>query len=772
MFNITKQVCFATVIVTLSLASCTKDYYDPEYMQEQARNVFPVRNIDSNQTWETSSLVSATVTTGSSERLYIYQGNPYSSSDNAKLLAVKEVQAGTTTVTFDAPTALQTIFVARQTEMGLSEARAATVENGQLTVDFTESAASRAARKSAPRREKAYSDSWVEDDVTASNTAYFPTDAPAGAEQYRGEWSTAADKVFVIDGSNANQINVGAVGDFYIKGEVTLNSLNIGSVWGDTKQARIFLLPNSTLHLPNGLYAAYPSTISVGAGATLDCGSSKIQLANDLGAIYNAGTITSGEFYSSTPRQLYNLGTINISGQCNLTNMYVMNKGTFTSATKLYLNSSTMFINEGTLDVNWRLHINNAETKLINRGTMTAGSYSLEGSGCTVNEAGGEVTVDTLSTLTSNNSTWENEGKWTTKDFSLTSISQNWLNACQLYVTNEFYCTLGDGNGGFNIDGGGYVECATASISNIRINLGSGAQFNCKGTATFGWTNPNNHGFYGVGDEAGVARFKQTVERTPGQANAMQYGGNLIVACDNHFALVIDGDAGGNYKVHGSNVTFSAYNGGITAIAASNCAPGVTPTPTPLPTEPQVYTYAFEDMTIHTGDYDFNDVVFTVSAPIDNKVTLTLMAAGATKTLSLCWKKTRGNSDNIETIFADIHTALNVPAGQMTNTFIDGHNSATPVATVIEVPEDFNLTDNGDFFIADSYGTVHLPRFTEGFQAGDVPYAICVPGKWLWPVEFMVINEAYQKFSLWAQDATQEMLWYDTPVEDRVIDIY
>ncbi|MBO4907524.1 MAG: DUF4842 domain-containing protein [Bacteroidaceae bacterium] len=750
------------------MAACVKDYYDPEYMQQQARSVFPIRNVDANHTWETVSLVNATVDADTDRSLYIYQGNPYSESDDARLLAIRKVTAGHSTFTFDAPLALDMVFVAILDDNGLSEARTVTIENGQMVLSLTQ--ADNARQHGAPmHRIATYDDSWVTD-VVAENTTYFPTSVPAGAKLYKGEWSTTANMVYYIEGNSCNQISIGNTADFYISGEVTLNSISINKPWGvNANTAHIYLLPNAKLHLPQGMYAAYDAEVSVGAGATLDCGTSTIQFANDLGVIYNAGTITSGKLYSSSPRQIYNLGTMNIGGECNITNFYVMNKGTFASAGKLDINNSTMFINEGTLSVSSKLQISNAESKLINRGIVEAGSYSLEGGGYTKNEAGGVVTIASSTALTSTNSSWDNEGQWTTETFSLTSISNNWINACQLYVKGNFYCSLSDGDGGLNIDGGGYMECATANISNIRINLGSKAQFNCKGTATFGWTNPSYQGFYGVGSELGVVRLKKAVEANSGKANAMQYGGNLIVACDDHFKRVLDGDAGYNYKIHGDNVSFTSYSGGLFSIDATTCAPELTPQPATLPTTPQIYTYAFEDMTLQTGDFDFNDVVFTLSSPIDNKVTLTLLAVGATKTMSLCWKRDSGNSDNIETIFADLHSTLAVPQGQITNTFQDGHNYATPVSTVIEVPEGFTLAANGDFFIADSYGTVHLPSFTEGFVPGDVPYAICVPGQWLWPVEFMVVNEAYPEFSLWAQDATQDMLWYDTPVESRIV---
>ena len=119
-------------------------------MQQMAREAFPVKAIDPNQMWKTTSVITVTVTTEKAERIHIYQGNPYSTADNAYLLAVKDVQAGTSDICFDAPTALQTLFVARRNAEGMSEAVAAEIKDGSVGVDFT-NGTRKAQRKSLPR---------------------------------------------------------------------------------------------------------------------------------------------------------------------------------------------------------------------------------------------------------------------------------------------------------------------------------------------------------------------------------------------------------------------------------------------------------------------------------------------------------------------------------------------------------------------------------------------------------------------------------------------
>lgn len=211
-----KQFILMALMAILTLASCTVDYYDPNYMQQMAREAFPVKDIDPNQMWKTTSVITVTVTTEKAERVYIYQGNPYSTSDNAYLLAVKDVQAGTSDICFDAPTALQTLFVARRNAEGMSEAVAAEIKDGGVEVDFT-NGTRKAQRRNLPRRAAAYDASWVVE-VKADDMAYFPATEPANAIPYTGGWSTDANQVepVTIELEVPEDFNLTEHGDFFI----------------------------------------------------------------------------------------------------------------------------------------------------------------------------------------------------------------------------------------------------------------------------------------------------------------------------------------------------------------------------------------------------------------------------------------------------------------------------------------------------------------------------------------------------------------------------
>ena len=206
-------------------------------------------------------------------------------------------------------------------------------------------------------------------------------------------------------------------------------------------------------------------------------------------------------------------------------------------------------------------------------------------------------------------------------------------------------------------------------------------------------------------------------------------------------------------------------------IEKSGCTPGYNSTPDGGGENDKVieYAYAFEDMMKEAGDYDFNDVVLFVTSPYSKEgkrvIDATLKAAGATKKLAVLFK----NGTATTTLFENVHTALGVAEGTIVNT---GAATGTPSTVTIEVGENFNLTNNGDFYISDGQREIHIPNFTTGFTPGDVPYALRIPqANWKWPKEQIQITEAYSGFADWAKDATQAPDWYNSYNNDKVIGI-
>lgn len=176
----------------------------------------------------------------------------------------------------------------------------------------------------------------------------------------------------------------------------------------------------------------------------------------------------------------------------------------------------------------------------------------------------------------------------------------------------------------------------------------------------------------------------------------------------------------------------------------------------------QVFTYCFEDMDYEGSDYDFNDCVLKVTPPVNNKITVTLVALGATYRLRAgLGDKYIFGEKAIDTEGKELHRVLGVADTVMVNT---GNGTATAdVQTIeIEVPDEWNIYENGNFWVEVESRkiTVQIPEFTNEFKPGDVPYAIRIAGDFDYPAEWQRITEKYPGFEKWAEDATQAIDWY------------
>lgn len=166
---------------------------------------------------------------------------------------------------------------------------------------------------------------------------------------------------------------------------------------------------------------------------------------------------------------------------------------------------------------------------------------------------------------------------------------------------------------------------------------------------------------------------------------------------------------------------------------------------------PQVYTYAFEDITTAAGDYDFNDVVLKVSTiPVNGKMEVKLVAAGATKDLRVFYNDTPLFNGQ------EVHAAMGCESGQMVNTGGVKGNIVTDLS--IDWPGEGKLGD-ADFKILDVKNNMYvcLPKHS----GTSIPYGIVVPEDWDYPNERQRVDSKYPGFKDWAEDMKKEQTWYN-----------
>lgn len=681
-----------------------EDLYNPSLLQDDAKEVFPVERIDANHTWTMNTVCRADVKIWDAEKaqgmVKIYSANPYGVTSNAKLLGKHVVNGGENRFSFDIPAALSSVYVMRETAAGSSVVKPAVVSDGVVQVAF-----------GAPQTRSAVAEEMgfrvgVEFNIPAEED--FRTEAPAGCvglEKYYEQ--TSAVPYLLTDVEDA-VINMYLGGDLYIGGRVSVSEWAIA---GAGNYTRIYLLPGAVLTVKDGeMLSGTGSKIVVGEGASI--------------------VMSEGETMQLNSGTLLNRGTLDVESLVLVGDTYLYNEGEITCGDDLFLT------NAGTA-------LYNAEGATMN----VEGTLSIGGDADFYN--GGDFSVKTT-VLNCTNGSWQNDGHYSTGNMQISAWNKNIRNGCQLVIDGM----LDIATAGMFVEN--YVCCETLKLVNADVQMAEASFFEVKGQATMYY---NPIGFTARQDgKYAVLKMGSAVLDEESGALSVAYRGNLYVDCPDHYGNALSGMY--EYIVMEGNACFSDNAEGY-SIPVSACTPGYNPTPGEVKDEPMVYTYAFEDMLREVGDYDYNDVVFSVTAPVGGKVTVSLLAAGAQKALAV---KFAG-----ESLFGEIHAALGVSSGTLVNTGFDGGVDVEPILVELEVGEDFLLAEHGDFYISGFDGEVHIPSFTPGFTPGDIPYAVCVPGEWAWPVEKVSVEEAYSGFAEWAKDATRAVEWYKDSTAENVV---
>lgn len=181
------------------------------------------------------------------------------------------------------------------------------------------------------------------------------------------------------------------------------------------------------------------------------------------------------------------------------------------------------------------------------------------------------------------------------------------------------------------------------------------------------------------------------------------------------------------------------------------------------------YTFAFEDLG-SIGDYDFNDVVLTVTDGSDsNHFNVYLVAAGGTLPVKIeLWNV---YDRKYITLWEEIHSAFGVSQTVMVNT---GSG-----ATKTTYPRKEGLYKNyleGSFYskaqfkitVTNADGTTKASEIVSTPTNGTAPQCLRIAGNWKWPLETKKIILAYPDFGKYGQGDTGAASWYKNPNEDLV----
>lgn len=532
---------------------------------------------------------------------------------------------------------------------------------------------------------------------TVPADADFFNEIPADAKPYPKAWTETLNGNYYLEDCEFGNLHGGTKGNYHL---FIKGSVSLGpDNW--PAGTKVHILPDSKLTMKSGVNLLGGTALYISEGGTLEV--ANIQLSG------------------GSCSQLYNRGTVLVSGiveENSDGDNIIYNEG--------YFNASSAVV-----------HITNSTT-FINLGELDAGRMSFSASGRLINESGAKVIVEGVTSVANMTNIIENNGEFITASLDVSGGMQLYNN-CRFVVTGEAKL-----RGTVWQDGQSCFEADKVEMGGMSVNLGTESMFYVKSGMKY--TGETNR-ITGVGDKAALLWINANCQCA---WRSITYSGHLKVAVQGHIPENTQWDTyyileGAAEIISMEQVKLGTANGCGNSYTTDNggTLPG---TDTPL-----VYTYAFEDITTAAGDYDFNDVVLKVSTvPVNGQMEVKLVAAGAIKDLKVFY----GNTP----LFGgqEVHVAMGCELGQMVNTGGVKGNIVTDYS--IAWPGDGTL-GNADFKILDLKNNmyVHLP----GYSTASIPYAIVVPKDWDYPGERQRVDHKYPHFTDWAEDMTQEPVWYD-----------
>ena len=449
-------------------------------------------------------------------------------------------------------------------------------------------------------------------DCDASN---FLADVPEGVSELPDWGGNAGLKdAFYIDKAYNVHIYNGAA-KLYVKGDIDLSE-------GDTNPD----VPRFQVSTTSEIYLLEGATLKIGKASAENFIGAAIYIAED------ATLETDYPLLLNSGIDVYNHGTINVKNDLQVnTNSILYNSGTVKATGTVSAESNSS---------------NGDQSSIVNNGSIECADVVVN-AGAVLNIL--EWTVSGTTRINSNNSGWINNGQWTTKDYAYIGGSENVINNCYLWVTNDFEMNISSVKGSFKINSEGGVlasnfyggrDSSTGAVSGpFKIEMAENAVFVVENDAQFesGRSEIDNdkyaYGIFGP-TEGGYAVFQaKNIVRVASIANtwgAVTYRGHLYVSAETHFAQGNDGMESHKFIIEqdGFSIADNIYAAGFKSGKPSITIPQTTCSPGFQGGDP-LYRVIAEDLSAaEAGDFDFNDVVFDVVKAEGGVTTLKLICAG------------------------------------------------------------------------------------------------------------------------------------------------
>lgn len=704
------------------LGGCqTEDLYNPEKTIQQYEDAWEntFGRIDPQQTWNLAKQVTANIELNEDAlteyTLKLYSDNPLY-SEQAFLMAQAKVATDAqgkadASIRFDAPSYLQDLYVARVDKHNRRVVKVSHISGNAVDITFGTTKASTKAMEldELPTTKCPYTEEdvnkLIEEGYDLKNGVYF------------SQWKRDVDEICNIQriDNNTNH-SLTAVVSTEINDLLYLESYGYTKVEGSSKPEGDWIAPITEVGIlklviaEGGVYSIDQKNkianldVIVANGGTL-CIKSMLQMNDNARIIVMPGGKVIDE---------------NIAGD-NIT----INHDAQTA----------LIYNDGTMDIN-KIQINYATFYNAPNGIMKMEEISLQTRNydCILTNWG-RIDVDRI-IGNGNQGTINNGCLLRSKEkIQVLCINQAPNTAIECEYIDFQDLTL--------------RENSILRANNLRTNL-THIQF--VGTGNPALISTQNVEYVNVGSFEISGNIYMEVNTYSDNKEGNEYDGYWKAITD----AITKGNAPGLSKVGEAPVNIPGSENGDECTGKGN-----TPTTEPevKPDTPQSWILACEDLGA-MDDFDFNDVVFSVShVEGSNQVTVTPLAAGGILEAEIMYN---GQS------YGEIHSLL----GASATTFVNTENGITHTATpiTINVDENFSITqDMGGFSVKviDEEGNANTEITAPG--QGEAPQMICVPGTWQWPVERTSISVAYPDFGEWGANYGTNNDWCNNPVDGKVI---
>lgn len=592
-----KHFWIAMAVLSLGVTACKDDVsFDQETYDELINKAFPVENVDPNHQWATVGKATGSITVngdyGETYKVGLYLGHPEITTSSKQLYFGEVLSGETLNVTFSHPVATDVIYIGIFDKDGRRVYMNAPIVDGHVDAVYgaAASASRRASEADAPQYAKTANDylnpantqNVISEDAMKQYPALTDDIIAAQATLTDGTWTWSQEKgsyqVFPGGGDGKH---------WYVAPNTTITKVfNVNGTYGVYNDVVIYV--EGTMHV-NGNTLNGPTIVIAEGGEMIIDGNTSCTNAGRF-VVLPGGKITGADgklWDNSNGSYCYNAGTIDFNGIMNL--------------------NGTNFYNCGTVNVDI-LTGTAGDTKFTNFGKITANTNSYAGS----------------------------------------TYNQTWVNAC--YVHFKQSAGLGSSillsGSRFDVDGDCKPVAGTIEMQN-QSELKVDGLLHANGVTFNG---PSSNGQYAI-----LKMAKLGATWTDGiTCNNFVYvdlDPNEIYGKDQNLSLNYKdlgdnyqyGAAAGiiNYKIHYWVNENNALNE-ITIPEGCGNSGGFNPDGNDgddeIP-EPNSFSfrYCFEDNFPDAGDYDFNDVVLTVTPTLNDKtltIQVSLDAVGATKTLA------------------------------------------------------------------------------------------------------------------------------------------